>query len=188
MVKQARALTERSQITVTTKQKIIKNKLGLLRLAETLGNISQTCRVMDYSRDSFSGYEVSRKKPRPANRVAAAVEGAVGAIAYEQPDHGQLHVSKERKKRGLSISPQGTPQSAGDQSRTREPYLIFTEAQLHALVKAQQDKEAHGRSKRHPRVIWQRRTPSTSARSKDCDAFTSEHSSTPTPAWPRPAA
>jgi transcriptional regulator of acetoin/glycerol metabolism len=38
---------------MTTDQKIIKNKLGLLNLATTLGNVSQACRVMGYSRDSF---------------------------------------------------------------------------------------------------------------------------------------
>ena len=38
---------------MTTEEKIIKNKLGLLQLAEDLGNVSQACRVMGYSRDSF---------------------------------------------------------------------------------------------------------------------------------------
>jgi hypothetical protein len=33
--------------------KIIKNKLGVLRLADMLGNVSQACKVMGYSRDSF---------------------------------------------------------------------------------------------------------------------------------------
>ena len=31
---------------MTTEQKIIKNKLGLLRLAEMLGNVSQACKVI----------------------------------------------------------------------------------------------------------------------------------------------
>lgn len=34
-------------------EKIIKTKLGLLELAKHLGNVSQACRVMGYSRDSF---------------------------------------------------------------------------------------------------------------------------------------
>lgn len=34
-------------------QKIIKNKLGLLKLAETLGSVSQACKVMGFSRDSL---------------------------------------------------------------------------------------------------------------------------------------
>ena len=38
---------------MTTEDKIIKNKLGLLKLAEHLGNVSQACKVFGYSRDSF---------------------------------------------------------------------------------------------------------------------------------------
>ena len=34
-------------------QKVIKNKLGLLKLSETLGSVSRACKVMGYSRDSF---------------------------------------------------------------------------------------------------------------------------------------
>ena len=33
--------------------KLIKTKLGLLQLAEKLGNVSQACKIMGYSRDSF---------------------------------------------------------------------------------------------------------------------------------------
>jgi hypothetical protein len=36
-----------------TKTKSIKTKLGLLKLAEQLGNVSQACKIMGYSRDSF---------------------------------------------------------------------------------------------------------------------------------------
>ena len=38
---------------MNTEQKIIKNKLGLLKLAEMLGSVSDACRTMGYSRDSF---------------------------------------------------------------------------------------------------------------------------------------
>ena len=38
---------------MTTEQKIIRAKVGLLELAKQLGNISQACKMMGYSRDSF---------------------------------------------------------------------------------------------------------------------------------------
>jgi hypothetical protein len=42
---------------MTTEEKIIKNKLGLIKLATTLGNVSQACKVMGYSRDSFLSFQ-----------------------------------------------------------------------------------------------------------------------------------
>ena len=36
-----------------SESKLIKSKLGLLHLAEHLGNVSQACKVIGYSRDSF---------------------------------------------------------------------------------------------------------------------------------------
>lgn len=38
---------------MTNEQKIIKTKVGLLELAKQLGNVSQACKIMGYSRDSF---------------------------------------------------------------------------------------------------------------------------------------
>ena len=38
-------------------QKIIKVKVGLLELAKQLGNVSQACKVMRYSRDSFYRFQ-----------------------------------------------------------------------------------------------------------------------------------
>jgi Winged helix-turn helix len=39
--------------TMTTEQKIIRAKVGSLELAKQLGNVSQACTMMGYSRDSF---------------------------------------------------------------------------------------------------------------------------------------
>src|SRR5947199_974904 len=41
------------RVGMSTDQKIIKNKVGLLKLAEMLGSVSQACKMMGYSRDSF---------------------------------------------------------------------------------------------------------------------------------------
>jgi hypothetical protein len=43
----------RKESTMTQEQKVIRAKVGMLELARQLGNVSQACRVMGYSRDSF---------------------------------------------------------------------------------------------------------------------------------------
>lgn len=42
---------------MTTEQKVIKNNIGLLKLANELANVSQACKVLGYSQYSFYRYK-----------------------------------------------------------------------------------------------------------------------------------
>ena len=47
---------------MSTDQKIIKNKVGLLKLAEMLGSVSQACKMMGYSRDIYSHHSQEHRE------------------------------------------------------------------------------------------------------------------------------
>ena len=47
---------------MTTERKLIRAKVGLLELAKQLGNVSQACKIMGYSRDSFYRFQSSTRR------------------------------------------------------------------------------------------------------------------------------
>ena len=155
---------------IQSNERIIKHKLGLLNLAEELGNVSKACKVMGLSRDTFYRYKAavedggvdalfdkSRRKPNLKNRVDEQVEEAVVAYAIEQPAHGQVRVSNELRKRGVFVSASGVrsiwlrhelgnfkQRLAALEACVAEDGLILTEAQIAALERKQQDDVAAG--------------------------------------------
>jgi transposase InsO family protein len=155
---------------MTTAEKVIKNKMGLIKLAEQLGNVSQACKIMGYSRDSFYRFkelydeqgeeglrELSRRKPNPKNRVDPVVEEAVLAIALENPALGQLRVSNTLKQDGIFVSPGGVrsiwlrhdletfkKRLKALEEKAAIENLVLTEAQLQAMEKAKEQREAQG--------------------------------------------
>src|SRR5512134_3461681 len=105
---------------MTRDEKIIRNKVGVLELAKQLGSVSQACRIMGFSRDSFYRFkelyqkggeaaliEMSRRLPNPKNRVAEAIERRIMETTLQQPACGHTRTANELAKEGLRVSPTG---------------------------------------------------------------------------------
>ena len=153
-----------------TNDKLIKSKLGLLNLAEKLGNVSHACKVMGYSRDSFyrikqlydtggdeALHEISRSKPLLKNRVEPDVEEAIVKMAFDYPAYGQQRVCNELKKKGLFVSSGGVrsvwlrhdlevfdKRLKALEAVMAQDGIILTEAQMIAIERKKEKKEACG--------------------------------------------
>lgn len=150
--------------------KIIKNKIGLLNLAEELGNVSRACKVMGYSRDTFYRYkaakeeggivalfDANRRKPNLKNRVDERTEQHALEVAFEFPAFGQVRASNELRKKGVFISPAGVrcvwlrngletfkKRLKNLEVRMAKEAFILTEAQVRALEQKKHDDLASG--------------------------------------------
>jgi transposase InsO family protein len=155
--------------------KVIKTKIGLLKLSEELGNVSQACKIFGYSRDSFYRFkelydqggeialkEISRKKPVIKNRIEEHIEEAVKAFAFENPAYGQVRASNELRKRGIFVSPSGvrcvwqrhdlekfSKRLKALEAKVAQDGGILTESQIVALERAKEEKQAQGEIETH---------------------------------------
>jgi transposase InsO family protein len=156
---------------MTTQQKITKAKLNLLDLAAYLGNVSEACRTLGYSRDTFYRLkkryeehgleglkEISRCKPNVRNRCPEEIEQAIVELAIEFPAFGQTRAAdKLFEVKGYQMSPAGIRGvwhrhgletkkkrlKALEEKVAREGFVL-TESQLQALEEAEKEKEAYG--------------------------------------------
>ena len=156
---------------MTKEQKIIRAKIGLLELARQLGNVSQACKMMGYSRDSFYRFKElyeARRRVGAARADAAQTDLEEPHAARRRGDHRRAFAGpaglwpnphRQRASQARPFDFAG-PGCAGVwqrhdletmkkrlkalEAKVAQEGLVLTESQLAALEKAKSEKEAHG--------------------------------------------
>lgn len=161
---------------MTQQEYVIKRKLNILELAETLGNVSEAARRTGVSRKHIydikrtlieEGTEGLREKTkrgaRVKNRFSQEIEDAILDYSLHHPTHGQVRVANElNRKNRWNISDGGIRsvwlrhdlEKASKRLKKLEKYSaetnnILTESQVQALEESKLKKEAHGEIETH---------------------------------------
>lgn len=153
-----------------TNNPIIKHKVGLLNLAQELGNVSKACKVMGVSRDTFYRYQElveeggldslidqDRRVPNIKNRIDPKIEQRVIEYATAYPAHGQHRTSNELRKEGVFVSGGGvrsiwlrhdlenfSKRLTALEKKVANEGILLSDAQIAALEKKKLDDEACG--------------------------------------------
>lgn len=161
---------------MTQQEYVIKRKLNILELAETLGNVSEAARRSGVSRKHI--YDIKRtlieegaqglrektkRVPRIKNRFSQEIEEAILDYSLHYPTQGQVRVANElNRKNGWTISGGGVRSlwmrhklETSDKRLKRlekwaaENTNILTESQVQALEEKKQKAESHGEIETH---------------------------------------
>ena len=147
---------------MSTREKLIKARLGMLALAEELQNISLACRKAGISRSHF--YEIKeafekwgaeglapqpRRRPRMPNQTPPELERKILEMTEQFPTYSYLRISQQLRLIGIGTSPaavRGVWQRHGLlvryqrllwlERKTAERGGVLTEAQMRLLRKA----------------------------------------------------
>jgi transposase InsO family protein len=103
---------------MTTQDKLIRNKLGMLRLAEQLQNVSKACKILGVSRQHF--YDVKRqfvqygaeglrekvrKVPAMPNKTRPVLEDQILSYSLLYPSYGYARVALCLRLQGVYVAP-----------------------------------------------------------------------------------
>ena len=103
---------------MSTREKLIKARLGMLALAEELQNISLACKRAGISRSHY--YEIKeafekygaeglapreRRRPRMPNETPAELVGKILEMTEQYPTYSYLRISQQLRLVGVGVSP-----------------------------------------------------------------------------------
>lgn len=103
---------------MSTREKLIKARLGMLALAEELQNISLACRRAGISRSHY--YEIkeaferygseglaprNRRRPRMPNQTPPELEARILEMTEQYPTYSYIRISQQLRLVGVGVSP-----------------------------------------------------------------------------------
>ncbi len=141
----------------------LRPKLGLLRLAEKLGNVTRACQSLGYSRDSYYRFRAlyerggadalrnfSRRGPMVKNRVAEDVAQQVLDLTYAHPTWGQQRIADTLSRVGISVSSSGVRSiwlRAGLETFEKRVFALVARAEQNALSLSEEQQAAIDRAR-----------------------------------------